>query len=117
LGQSVNRCEEALCSRFRKNLARKLSHNSYKSAFTGSICKSGATVGEVFERAAVVFPKNVQVRICASDRNYCRYRCNTARKTKNGNPFLAIFLPRRCNIKTPSTVQTLTGRERVVCCQ
>jgi len=35
-------------SRFRKNLARKLSHRSYKSAFTGSqrpICKSGATVG------------------------------------------------------------------------
>jgi len=35
-------------SRFRKNLARKLSHHSYKSAFTGSqrpICESGATVG------------------------------------------------------------------------
>ena len=35
-------------SRSRKNLARQLSHHSYKSAFTGSqrpICESGATVG------------------------------------------------------------------------
>jgi len=35
-------------SRSLKNLARQLSHHSYKSAFTGSqrpICKSGATVG------------------------------------------------------------------------
>ena len=37
-----------LYSRSLKNLARQLSQNSYKSAFTGSqrpICKSGATVG------------------------------------------------------------------------
>ena len=41
----------SLCDRYsrsRKNLARQLSHHSYKSAFTGSqrpICESGATVG------------------------------------------------------------------------
>jgi len=39
---------ERLYSRSLKNLARQLSQNSYKLAFTGSqrpICKSGATVG------------------------------------------------------------------------
>ena len=45
---SSGRCLLGGYSRSLKNLARQLSQNSYKSAFTGSqrpICKSGATVG------------------------------------------------------------------------
>jgi len=41
-------CALGAYSRSRKNLARQLSHHSYKSAFTGSrrpICESGATGG------------------------------------------------------------------------
>jgi len=44
----ATRKEKDCYSRSRNNLARQLSHHSYKSAFTGSqraICESGATVG------------------------------------------------------------------------